>query len=84
MKMLADAQGDHAAFLRIDLDMHGLIVKAADNPMLSIFMESISQPSLANRRLPIQQHGIFDRSIKDQRRIMETLKRRARQQHVNL
>jgi len=76
MQRLVHAKGDHEAFLIVDLGMHELIAEAADNPMLSRFMESISRLSLASRRHTIRQPGIFDRSITDHRRIVKGLKTR--------
>lgn len=76
MQRLVHAKGDHEAFLNVDLDMHELIAEAADNPMLSRFMASISRLSLASRRHTIRQPGIFDRSIKDHGRIVHALKTR--------
>ena len=76
MKKLVEVDGDPEAFLLIDIKMHELFAEAAENPMLSRFMESISQLTMTSRRYTVRQPGILEQSTKDHRRIVRALKTR--------
>ena len=45
-----ETSADADAFLQADIELHTLIAKIANNPILLIFMESIQQLGLASRR----------------------------------
>ena len=77
MERLIDAKGDREAFVKADIELHKFITEAAGNPMLSRFMESISQLGLASRRHTVRLPTIFERSTRDHQKIVQGLKRRS-------
>lgn len=67
---------DQEEFLRTDIGFHRTIGLAARNPILSRFMDSISELSLAGRRRTIEIPGVPPRSLKDHQAILQALKKR--------
>ncbi len=67
---------DPDAFLQADLELHKRIAAAARNPMLSRFMDSISQLGLASRARTNWIPGLLQQSAEDHRAIVATLKAR--------
>jgi len=70
------AAPDRHAFLEADLELHELVVKAAGNPLLARFMESVSVLGLASRRETFKLPGITEQSLADHRAIVSALRDR--------
>lgn len=68
-----DLMQDQEAFLQMDRELHSKITEAARNPILSRFMQSISQLDLAGRRRTAGIPGMIDQSQEDHRRIVAAL-----------
>lgn len=71
-----EAVEDHEAFLQADVELHEKIVKAAQNPILSRFMASISRLGLASRRRTVEIPGVPRQSVEDHQAIVKALKAR--------
>jgi len=67
---------DHEAFLQIDRELHAKITQASRNPILTRFMQSISQLDLAGRRRTADIPGMTAQSLEDHRIIITALKAR--------
>ena len=85
-----ETSADADAFLQADIELHTLIAKIANNPILLIFMESIQQLGLASRRWTSRLEGVVDQSLSDHRMIIDALKaqdpqaaRRAMRSHLD-
>jgi GntR family transcriptional repressor for pyruvate dehydrogenase complex len=65
---------DHEAFLQIDRELHAKITEASRNPILTRFMQSISQLDLAGRRRTADIPGMTAQSLEDHRIIVAALK----------
>jgi GntR family transcriptional repressor for pyruvate dehydrogenase complex len=70
----ADLVEDHEAFLQTDIEFHTRITEAARNPILTRFMQSISQLDLAGRRRTADIPGMTAQSLEDHRTIVAALK----------
>jgi len=70
----ADLVEDHEAFLQIDRELHAKITEASRNPILTRFMQSISQLDLAGRRRTADIPGMTAQSLEDHRIIVAALK----------
>ena len=84
------ATDDPKAFLEVDLELHKRIMTAAQNPLLSRFMDSISQLGLVSRSRTTEIPGLTKQSAEDHRAIVAALKahdpeaaRQAMLQHLN-
>lgn len=84
------ATDDPKAFLEADLELHKRIMTAAQNPLLSRFMDSISQLGLVSRSRTTEIPGLTKQSAEDHRAIVAALKahdpeaaRQAMLQHLN-
>jgi GntR family transcriptional regulator, transcriptional repressor for pyruvate dehydrogenase complex len=84
------ATDDPKAFLKTDLELHKRIMTAAQNPLLSRFMDSISQLGLVSRSRTTEIPGLTRQSAEDHRAIVAALKahdpeaaRQAMLQHLN-
>ena len=84
------ATDDPKAFLEVDLELHKRIMTAAQNPLLSRFMDSISQLGLVSRSRTTEIPGLTKQSAEDHRAIVVALKahdpeaaRQAMLQHLN-
>jgi DNA-binding FadR family transcriptional regulator len=67
---------DHEAFLQLDRELHARITEASRNPILTRFMQSISQLDLAGRRRTAGIPGMTVQSLADHRTIVAALKAR--------
>jgi len=72
----AEVVEDHEAFLQIDRELHARITEASRNPILTRFMQSISQLDLAGRRRTVDIPGMTVQSLEDHRTIVAALKAR--------
>jgi len=69
----AEAVHDEEAFMRIDLELHGLIARAASNSILWHVIGSISGMGLASRRRTNPLPGLREQSVEDHRAIVAAL-----------
>jgi GntR family transcriptional repressor for pyruvate dehydrogenase complex len=67
---------DREAFLQKDRELHTRITEASRNPILTRFMQSISQLDLAGRRRTAIIPGMILQSLEDHRTIVAALKAR--------
>lgn len=74
-KFNAAMDNDETRF-QVDLELHEKITKAARNPILTRFMSSINQLSLASRRRTAGIPGVSTQSAEDHRAIVAALKDR--------
>jgi DNA-binding FadR family transcriptional regulator len=72
----AEAVPDEDAFMRIDLELHGLIARAASNSVLWHVIGSISGMGLASRRRTNPLPGLREQSVEDHREIVAALEAR--------
>ena len=72
----AENIGDPAAFLKTDLELHNLITQAANNPILSRVMSSISKLGLASRSRTTSIPGVIPKTVEDHGAIVDALKAR--------
>src|SRR3954466_6283474 len=72
----AEAVHDEEAFLRIDLELHGLIARAASNSILWHVIGSISGLAAASRRRTTPLPGLREQSVEDHRAIVAALEAR--------
>jgi len=70
----AELVEDHEAFLQTDRELHKRITEASRNPILTRFMQSISQLDLAGRRRTADIPGMTAQSLEDHRVIVAALK----------
>jgi GntR family transcriptional repressor for pyruvate dehydrogenase complex len=77
--LVEEAKGkvdDTEAFLRLDLELHNRIIKAARNSILELFMSSINQLSLYSRRRTAESPKIRWQTMHDHHAIVKALKSR--------
>jgi GntR family transcriptional repressor for pyruvate dehydrogenase complex len=72
----AAAVGDEDAFMRADLELHGLIARAASNSILWHVIGSISGMGIASRRRTNPLPGLREQSAEDHRAIVAALEAR--------
>ncbi len=72
----AAAVGDEEAFMRADLELHGLIARAASNSILWHVIGSISGMGIASRRRTNPLPGLREQSAEDHRAIVAALQER--------
>jgi GntR family transcriptional regulator, transcriptional repressor for pyruvate dehydrogenase complex len=72
----AAAVPDEDAFMRIDLQLHGLIARAASNSILWHVIGSISGMGIASRRRTNPLPGLREQSVEDHRAIVAALEAR--------
>ena len=72
----AEAVHDEEAFLHIDLELHGLIARAASNSILWHVIGSISGMGVASRRRTTSLPGVQSQSVEDHRAIVAALEAR--------
>jgi GntR family transcriptional repressor for pyruvate dehydrogenase complex len=72
----ATAVGDDDAFMRADLELHGLIARAAANSILSRVIESIGGMGVASRRRTNSLAGVQEQTVEDHRAIVAALEAR--------
>jgi GntR family transcriptional regulator, transcriptional repressor for pyruvate dehydrogenase complex len=72
----AAAVGDEEAFMRADLELHGLIARAASNSILWHVIGSISGMGVASRRRTTSLPGVQSQSVEDHRAIVAALEAR--------
>lgn len=65
--------GDDDAFMRVDLELHGLISEAAGNAILARLVDSIGELAIASRLTTSRIAGIKEQSARDHRRIVEAI-----------
>jgi GntR family transcriptional repressor for pyruvate dehydrogenase complex len=70
------ALGDDEAFMRADLQLHGLIAQAASNSILSRVIESIGGMGVASRRRTNSLPGVQEQTVDDHRAIVAALEAR--------
>jgi len=70
----AELVEEHEAFLQTDRELHNRITEASRNPILTRFMQSISQLDLAGRRRTADIPGMTAQSLEDHRIIVAALK----------
>ena len=70
------AIGDPGAFLEADMELHGMIFKAAKNRILPVFMRTINKIGLMSRRRTGEHLEVRRRTVKDHRAIVEALRSR--------
>lgn len=64
---------DYEAYLQADLDLHEIITKAANNPLLQRFMSSLRSLGKASRRRTATLPGIVEQTIQDHQNIIQAL-----------
>ena len=69
----AEAVEDEEAFLRIDLELHGLIARAASNSILWHVIGSISGMGVASRRRTTSLPGVQSQTVEDHRAIVAAI-----------
>jgi GntR family transcriptional repressor for pyruvate dehydrogenase complex len=65
--------GDDDAFMRVDLELHGLISEAAGNAILGRLMDSIAELAIASRITTTRIPGLKEQSALDHRRIVDAI-----------
>ena len=68
--------GDPGAFLEADMELHELILKAARNRILSVFMRIINKLGMLSRRRTGENPDVRRQTVRDHRLIVEALRRR--------
>lgn len=68
-----DTIGDQESFLRTDALLHGLILQAADNPVLTSIMTAIAQLGVRSRQQTSQLMKVRERTISDHEAIVSAL-----------
>jgi GntR family transcriptional repressor for pyruvate dehydrogenase complex len=61
-------------FLKTDLELHSIIIEAAHNRTLALFMSSVNQINTASRRRTNELSEVRHQTLKDHKVIVETLK----------
>lgn len=64
---------DPEAFMRVDIELHEIITRAARNPLLERFMASIGTLSRASRHKTTHMAGVTETAVEDHRRIVNAL-----------
>jgi GntR family transcriptional repressor for pyruvate dehydrogenase complex len=89
IRQAAASIDDEHTFYQKDLELHGMILKAAGNRVIPIFMQSINKLSLLSRTKTNAQSDIRKNVIRDHELILEALKNRdpvqsaqAMEQHI--
>jgi len=67
---------DPDAFLEADMELHTLILRAAKNRILPVFMQSINKISVLSRRRTGEDIEVRRRTVKDHRAIVAALRER--------
>jgi GntR family transcriptional repressor for pyruvate dehydrogenase complex len=70
------AAGDDEAFMRADLELHGLIARAASNSILARVIESIGGLGVASRRRTNTLPGMREQTLADHEPIVAALEGR--------
>ena len=68
--------GDPEAFMLADIELHEIITRAADNPLLGRFMASIGTLSRASRQKTTHMAGVTETAVEDHRQIVTALEAR--------
>ena len=69
-----ETRDDPISFLQADVELHKNITQAAQNPILSRIIDSISKLSFASRRRTVEISGIREQTIEDHRAIVAALR----------
>jgi DNA-binding FadR family transcriptional regulator len=64
---------DYATYLQADLDLHEIITKAANNPLLQRFMSSLRSLGQASRKRTAMLPGVVEQTIQDHQSIIQAL-----------
>lgn len=64
---------DPEAFMQADIELHEIITRAADNPLLERFMASIGTLSRASRHKTTHMTGVTATAVEDHRQIVNAL-----------
>lgn len=67
------ATGDVQRFLEIDVELHGRIVRMADNPFLTRIMESVARLARSGRELTNADPKMRESSLRDHKRIVAAI-----------
>jgi len=67
---------DPEAFMQCDVEIHQLITRAAQNSILEIFMNSMSQVNLFSRRRTVELPEVARQTLKHHRQLVQALKAR--------
>ena len=67
---------DPDAFMEADMDLHGMILKAARNRIMPVFMQSINKISLFSRRRTGEDINVRKATVRDHRAIVKALRAR--------
>jgi DNA-binding FadR family transcriptional regulator len=67
------ALGDDEAFLRVDLELHGVISRAASNAILTRLLDSIGGMAVASRRTTVGIPGLQAESAREHRAIVDAI-----------
>lgn len=85
----AEHSDDPEAFYQLDLELHDIILKAANNRVMPVFMQSINKLVLLMRERSNARPNIRKNTIQDHRKIYEALRKRdpdaagqAMEQHI--
>jgi GntR family transcriptional regulator, transcriptional repressor for pyruvate dehydrogenase complex len=73
---LESARGEPEEMMRVDVQFHVDLARAAGNPILARFLDSLSQLLWAGRRATIVVPGAQERSIESHNRVTEALLKR--------
>ena len=65
--------GDDDAFMRVDLELHGLISEAARNAILARLVDSIGELAIASRITTTRIPDLREQAVRDHRRIVEAI-----------
>jgi len=76
LKKSEHSVGDPEAFMLADIELHEIITRAADNPLLERFMASISTLSRASRQKTTHMAGVTETAVEDHRQIVAALEAR--------
>ncbi len=76
LERAASVVSDSAAFLEADMELHDLILKAAKNRILSVFMRIVNKLGMLSRRRTGEHPGVRKQTVKDHRLIVEALRKR--------
>lgn len=89
IRRAADKTNDEDVFYQLDLEMHNMILKAANNRVMPVFMQSINKLVLMMREKTNAQPRIRQNTIRDHVQILDALKKRdanaagrAMEQHI--
>lgn len=89
IRRAAENTDDANAFYKLDLELHDMILKASNNRVMPVFMQSINKLSLMMREKTNAQPHIRKNTIRDHGQILDALKKRdadaaerAMEQHI--